>query len=129
MGKHGDCARCGDELGDRFYQDVPKEGDLCLPCHVGWVEEIREAYRKHVLHDTGPDGDESVELNNYTVWKREVYRASFHVEATNPREAVQIVLAGGGEADDSELDGELDPASWDVDDANGNRVTEGERKV
>ncbi len=28
------CAECVRPLGDKYYQDVPSRGDLCLSCHA-----------------------------------------------------------------------------------------------
>ena len=38
------CAHCSTELGERYYSDVPKVGDLCLDCHKEWAKTEYAVY-------------------------------------------------------------------------------------
>lgn len=118
------CSHCEGELGSRYYQDVPKEGDLCLPCHVLWVDKMKRALKGEENRD--PDGDTSVALQDYTVEKRVVFTQSVSVAAHTPEEALRLVQVGKGVINDEEYSYDLPVDSWDVFDNIGNRVTEGE---
>ncbi len=33
------CDGCNDILGVKFHQDVPRQGDLCMPCYEKWFND------------------------------------------------------------------------------------------
>ena len=108
------CDGCSQPLGARFFADVPKMGNLCLPCHAAWIKELSETYEAYGLGRTLPDGDDRVELTEYLVRRPQEYMEDRLVEATNPQEAIDIVAADGGEVDETYFVRDTEPALWSV---------------